>query len=151
MRLSSRFRLALLVLLSIGAIPSSTRAQTLRAQLEQQVEEAERAFAKTFTDRDHAGFTHYLSDEAVFFGEDGPMRGRDAVAAGWRPLFEGPAPFSWEPDLVEVLESGTLALSSGVVRNPAGEVVARFNSIWLQEEPGVWRVVFDRGQPVCPP
>jgi hypothetical protein len=44
-----------------------------------------------------------------------------------------------------VLDSGTLALSSGPVRSPDGKVFARFNSIWRLEAPGVWRVVFDKG------
>ena len=45
---------------------------------------------------------------------------------------------------------GTLALSTGPVRNPAGQPIARFNSIWRQEAPGVWRIVFDKGQPYEP-
>ena len=59
--------------------------------------------------------------------------------------------FSWAPDSVEVLADGTLALSTGPVRDPAGKATARFNSIWRQEEPGVWRVVFDKGQPADRP
>lgn len=59
------------------------------------------------------------------------LRGRAAVLEGWKAFFDGPAaPFSWEPDQVEVLDSGQLALSTGPVRNPRGGVTARFNSIW---------------------
>ena len=76
------------------------------------------------------------------------LRGKAAVAAGWKGFFEGPAaPFSWAPDRVEVLADGTLALSTGQVRDAAGQAIARFNSIWRLEAPGVWRVVFDKGQP----
>ena len=147
MRASACLIVALLAL----AMPVGAPAQAGGAALAQEVEDAERAFARAFAERDRAGFAHYLADEAVFFGETGTLRGKEAVAEGWRPLFDGAAPFSWEPDEIEVVESGTLALSTGVVRNPAGQVVARFNSIWRQEEPGVWRVIFDRGQPVCRP
>jgi hypothetical protein len=35
------------------------------------------------------------------------------------------------------------------VKDPSGKVVSRFNSVWRQDAPGVWRVVFDRGEPVC--
>ena len=67
------------------------------------------------------------------------------------PYFATPeAPFSWEPDQVEVLESGTLALSTGPVRDPAGVVIARFNSIWRLEAANRWRVVFDKGSPPSP-
>ncbi|WP_229425011.1 hypothetical protein [Massilia sp. Se16.2.3] len=76
----------------------------------------------------------------------GPQRGKEAVAVAWRPYFDKPdAPFSWEPDQVEVLDSGTLAFSSGPVRDPSGKQVGRFNSVWRLEGPGTWRVVFDRG------
>jgi len=71
------------------------------------------------------------------------------VLAGWRAYFGGPrAPFSWAPDQVEVLADGSLAHSSGPVLNPAGTAVARFNSVWRQEAPGIWRVVFDKGSPL---
>ena len=54
-----------------------------------------------------------------------------------------------EPDIVEVLDSGTMALTSGPVHDPKGELIGRFNSIWRLEPDGRWRVVFDRGAPVC--
>ena len=56
------------------------------------------------------------------------------------------APFSWAPDHVVVLADGTLAHSTGPVRDPSGLAVARFNSVWRLEAPGVWRVVFDKGE-----
>lgn len=77
--------------------------------------------------------------------------GRAAVMAAWRGCFEGPqAPFSWEPDQVEVLASGQLALSPGSVCDPQGRVVARFNSFWMRGADGRWLVVFDKGSPPDP-
>jgi ketosteroid isomerase-like protein len=100
--------------------------------------------------RDVQAFASYLADEAVFFGGQKALRGKAAVVEGWKPYFEGPkAPFSWEPEVVEVLDSGTLALSSGPVRNPEGRQVGTFNSIWRREADGKWKVVFDKGCPVC--
>ena len=130
------------VTLSATPMPQST------SDLQAQVRSAERAFAKTMADRDHAAFTSFLADEAIFFGGAAPLRGKAAVAAGWKPYFEGPqAPFSWDPEVVEVLDSGTLALSSGPVKDPQGQVVGIFNSIWRRETDGRWRVVFDKGCP----
>lgn len=121
-------------------------------QLRQQVEDTERAFAQTMADRDLDAFSSFLSGAAVFFSGDTPLRGRQAVIDAWSPYFEGPdAPFSWAPELVVVLETGDLALSSGPVRNPAGERVATFNSIWRLEPSGEWRIVFDKGSRDCPP
>jgi ketosteroid isomerase-like protein len=101
--------------------------------------------------RDHAAFTSFLSDEAVFFSGPGKvLRGRDEVAKAWRSYYDGPqAPFSWEPEEVEVVDSGTLAYSGGPVYDASGKKVGRFNSIWRLEAPGRWRVVFDRGEQPC--
>lgn len=117
----------------------------------EQVLAAERAFARSMAERNLTAFASFVSDEAVFFTGPEPLRGKAAVVAGWARFFEGArAPFSWEPDQAEVLVSGTLALTTGPVRNPAGMVTGRFNSIWRQESPGVWRVVFDKGSPPEP-
>jgi len=118
---------------------------------QEQVLAAERAFAKSMADRSLTAFSTYVAEEAVFFNGATPLRGKAAVIASWSRFFEGAvAPFSWEPDGVEVLQSGNLALSTGLVRDPSGKVVARFNSVWRQEAPAVWRVVFDKGSPPAP-
>lgn len=115
-----------------------------------QVEGVERAFARTMAERDFAAFRAFLSDEAVFISGERPLRGKKAVADDWARYFEGEqAPFSWEPAMVEVLESGRLALSSGPVYGADGTRIATFTSVWRQEQPGVWRIVFDRGTRHC--
>lgn len=117
------------------------------------VAEAERAFAATMARRDAAGFASCVSQEAIFMGSsDTPrvLRGKAAIVEGWKQFFDGAAaPFSWEPDIVEVLDSGNMALTSGPVHDPNGDVIGRFNSIWRLEPDGRWRVLFDRGSPVC--
>jgi ketosteroid isomerase-like protein len=126
-----------------GAAPTN-------AELKKQVADTERAFAATMKARDHVAFTSFLSDEAVFFTGAAPLHGKEAVAKGWKRFYEKPAaPFSWEPDEVEVLASGTLAISSGPVYDPGGKLISRFSSIWRQEARGQWRIVFDRGSEVC--
>jgi ketosteroid isomerase-like protein len=117
-----------------------------RAALQREVTETERAFAKTMADRDHAAFTRFLSQETVFFSGPAPLRGKEAVAAWWKRFYDKPAaPFSWRPERVEVLDSGTLAISTGPVFDASGKPVASFMSIWRREAPGVWRIVFDKG------
>jgi ketosteroid isomerase-like protein len=135
-------------LLALALLAPGLRAQN-RDSLAQQVRESERAFAATMAARDLRAFGTYVSDEALFYGPT-VLRGREAIVAGWARFFQGEAaPFSWEPASVEVLESGTLALSSGPVRDPAGKIVGTFNSIWRREGDGRWRVVFDKGCDVC--
>jgi ketosteroid isomerase-like protein len=120
------------------------------AELKEQVRATERAFAKSMADRDHAAFVSYLSDETVFFGANGVQRGVKQVADTWKRFYEGAkAPFSWEPEQVEVLDSGTLALSSGPVFDPDHKRIGTFNSVWKKEPGGKWKIVFDKGCPPC--
>jgi ketosteroid isomerase-like protein len=129
---------------------AATAPRPGNADLQRQVADTERAFAQTMADRNHAAFVAFLSDEAVFFTGPKPLHGKDEVAAAWKRFYEKPdAPFSWAPDSVEVLASGTLAISSGPVRDPSGKLIATFSSIWRQDAPGVWRIVFDKGNEVC--
>jgi ketosteroid isomerase-like protein len=132
-------------------VAAGSSARVSNAELKKQVADTERAFAATMKARDHAAFKTFVSDEAVFFSGNGVvLRGKDAVANGWRAYYDrAQAPFSWEPDEVEVVDSGTLAYSSGPVYDPSGKLVARFSSIWRLEAPGTWRVVFDRGSDIC--
>lgn len=120
------------------------------SELQQQVTDTERAFAKTMAQRDFDGFVSFLSDEAIFFVGSTPLRGKQMVADAWKPFYESEGvPFSWEPEQVDVLDSGTLALSSGPVFGPDGKQVATFNSIWRLEANGQWRIVFDKGSAAC--
>jgi len=127
---------------------SAAQAQPDLQALTIQVADTERSFARSMADRDAAAFAGHLSEQAVFFGGARVLNGKSAVVTGWQRFFESKeAPFSWEPDLVVVTADGMLAHSTGPVRDPAGKPIARFNSIWRLEAPGVWRIVFDKGQP----
>jgi ketosteroid isomerase-like protein len=137
-------KLCLALLLATGLFAQSN------AELTEEARKAEIAFAKTMADRDYAGFTSFLASEAIFIGPKVVFRGAKEVAAGWKRFFDGPqAPFSWEPDQVQVLDSGTLAVSSGPVRDPSGKRVGTFNSIWRREPGGSWKIVIDSGCPPC--
>jgi ketosteroid isomerase-like protein len=116
------------------------------AELQEQVRSTERAFAKTMADRDHKAFLSFLSDEAIFFGQTGPMRGPQKIGDAWKRFYDAAkAPFSWEPETVEVLESGTLALSTGPVYDPDHKRIGTFSSIWRKEANGKWKIIFDKG------
>lgn len=138
------FVAALLALAWLPVVATDT------AELARQVRAAETAFAKTMADRDWAAFKACIAAEAVFFSRNGVLRGRDAVAEGWKSYFKGTkAPFSWVPEQVEALESGTLALSSGPVMDSEGKRSGTFQSIWRLEADGRWRIIFDKGCPPC--
>jgi ketosteroid isomerase-like protein len=134
---------------ALSALPSRAGAES-NAELQNQVRERERAFAKTMADRDHAAFVSFLAEETIFFMGKNPLHGKEAVGDAWKAFYEGAkAPFSWEPDAVEVLDSGRLGMSSGPVHDPEGKRVGTFNSVWRREADGQWRIVFDNGCPRC--
>lgn len=152
MRLRSLSLLSACLVLAVAANMSPTSARDSSADLRKQVMDAERAFAATMKTRDFAAFTRFLADEAIFLSPQGNLRGKQAIVRSWRAYYDKPqAPFSWEPEEVEVVESGTLAYSGGPVYDASGKRIGRFNSIWRLKAPGQWEVVFDRGSDFAPP
>lgn len=137
-------------LLTLALFVASPVASQTTDQLAEEVQAAESAFAETMARRDLSAFAGFVAAEAVFVGSHSTLRGAEAIRAGWAPYFEDDmAPFSWEPETVEVLESGALALSSGPVFDAQGGRVGTFNSVWRLEADGQWRVVFDKGCSPC--
>jgi ketosteroid isomerase-like protein len=148
MRFGRRVRPVGCIAVAFGMTMGSAAAGT-NEELREQVRQAEIAFARTMTDRDHAAFVRFLADDTIWLGRT-VMRGKAQVAQGWKPYYEGKAaPFSWEPERVEVNDSGTLGLSTGPVRDPAGKRIGTFNSIWRRGADGKWTIIFDNGCPPC--
>jgi ketosteroid isomerase-like protein len=138
------------LLAALGFAPAPLRSQANPPELAREVMAAESSFAASMAQRDIAAFARHVAADAVFFGTSGSLRGKAAVVDGWRPLFEGSAaPFSWRPESVDVLPSGTLAWSTGPVHDAAGRQIGTFNSVWRREMDGTWLVIFDKGCPVC--
>lgn len=143
---SMRFRMILLLLACMAAAAIAGIVRHAPHDVRAQVREHELAFAATMAARDFDGFAALLANEAVFMSGADALRGKAQVMRGWRRHYDGEqAPFSWEPDQVEVVDSGTLAYTSGPVRGADGRQIGRFNSVWRLEAPGKWRIVFDRG------
>jgi ketosteroid isomerase-like protein len=145
--------LAAILVSACSSSSSQTRgrhaATKTQATAHDQVVASERAFAQTMADRNFKAFQVFLSSEAIFFTGSAVEHGPEAIAATWKPYFNGAkAPFSWVPDNVQVLNSGKLALSTGPVYVD-GKEVARFNSVWRLEGTNTWRIVFDKGEAVC--
>ncbi len=140
----------LVAVLIPGSVLHAQAGMKVDSALVTTVRAREVAFAATMKDRDVTAFESFLDDGAVFFSGTTALRGKTAIVGAWRRFFEGPAPFSWAPDLVEVVPAGDLALSSGPVLDPDGKQIGRFNSVWRRDVKGVWRVVIDRGDPPPP-
>ena len=134
---------------ALFCLAASAGAQS-NAVLKEQVRQAEIGFANTMANRDHAAFAKFLADETIFLSNGQATRGAKAVAEKWKAYFAAAqAPFSWEPDQVEVLDSGGLAMTSGPVRDPSGKRTGTFHSVWRREPGGAWKIVLDNGCPGC--
>ena len=141
----SLFGLVCMLGLGAAAVPAADSS----ADLAQQVRATEIAFSKTLADRDMKAFARMIAPDVIWLA-DKPLHGPDEVLANWKGYFDGPAaPFSWAPEIVEVQAGGKLALSTGPVLDPAGKRVGTFTSIWRHEPNGEWKIIFDRGCPVC--
>jgi ketosteroid isomerase-like protein len=141
-------RSIILVTLAVASLSTPLPAQDQAAALGRHVFVAESSFAASMAKRDLEAFAAFVSPEAIFFGDTTVMRGKRAVVDGWRPFFVKPAaPFSWKPEVIEVLPSGKLALSSGPVFDPGGKRIGSFSSIWRRDLDGSWQIIFDKGCP----
>ena len=125
MRLVVHALIASLILLAgCAAGPPRTSIE----ELQKQVADTERGFAKSMADRSHAAFMSYLSDEAIFFTGPVPLRGKQAVADAWKRFYEKPeAPFSWEPEKVQVLSPVRFQLACSVRSNAMLAEMSRSN------------------------
>ena len=139
-----------------GVAVSEPRAND--AALVEEVRCVEIAFAESVANSDIEAFRNLLHPDTRFVGS-GVVRGRDEIASAWQPLFDDDRPLLvWRPEIVEVLDSGVLALSRGPYRlqiNDAdGNVTfewGTYNSIWLKLPNGAWQIVFDAGSPAAEP
>lgn len=139
----------LLLALLLGAASLQAAASDDLATLTEQVRATEIAFAKTLADRDVKAFRAMIAPDVIWLAGQ-TLRGPDQVVTNWQKFFDAPQPpFSWAPELVEVQAGGKLALSTGPVLDPAGKRVGTFTSIWRRESTGEWKIIFDRGCPVC--
>lgn len=137
-------------LTALVALPLTAHA----AGPEEEVRCAEVRFSLSVEAQDLPTFQSLLDRDARFAGSE-VLRGPEAIVAAWAPFFAPDGPrIAWRPRVVEVLESGDLALTRGPYRLESrgqdGKTEVRwgtFNSIWRKGPDGGWRVVFDAGGP----
>ena len=134
MMLMRRFTIIVLMLAAVSAL----------ADARDDVRNAELAFAKAFADRDQAKFFSFVLDDASFLGPGATLGGKKAIVDRWSRFFATPqAPFSWAPDRVAVNAAGTTGLTAGPVYDASGNHIGNFNSVWMKQADGTWKVLFD--------
>jgi len=113
----------------------------------------ELSFAKSVEAHDAKAFAAHLHPGAVFnAGSRSPLRGGEAVAQAWAPIVEGKEfVLRWRPGIVAIGGDPNIALSRGpsFSETPGADPKERykvgfFQSVWVRDAAGEWRVLFDR-------
>jgi ketosteroid isomerase-like protein len=112
----------------------------------------ENSFARSVAEHDARAFAEHVHPHAVFAETKSTMRGRDEVVAGWAGIVKGEGiALEWHPTSVDVIDDHT-ALTRGpfwITTNEPGEppkyLVGTFQSTWVRDVDGVWRVAVDGG------
>ena len=110
------------------------------------------SFSLSVENEDRDAFEALIDEDARFVGGSA-IRGRANIVDAWSVFFDKDGPdLIWRPQIVEVLESGDLALSRGPYRlrsrDENGDVVEEwgtYNSVWRRNSEGKWRIIFDAG------
>jgi ketosteroid isomerase-like protein len=116
----------------------------------------EKSFAAASAAHDTAAFTEHVHPGAVFVnGNQAPSRGRAKILEDWAPIIEGKdIHLGWYPGFVAIGGDDHLAISRGPywIENPDPTVdpakryrVGNFQSIWVRDKDGQWRVFVDGG------
>ncbi len=108
-------------------------------------------WARTLAARDPAAFASVVSEDALFAGRGGFVRGREGVRAAWSRWFEPGAPsFVWSPDGGGASAAGDLAWSTGTFRIEetgaparASRIEGRYVTVWRRDPDERWRALFD--------
>ena len=122
------------------------------ADFEQEVRCREVGFSQSVEKQDRELFASFIDPDARFVGNK-VDRSREAIAEAWAVFFTGDLPaIKWRPQIIEVLDSGDLALSRGPYRiidedeeGETREAWGTYNSVWRLNADGEWLVVFDAG------
>ena len=130
----------------------------LLADVTEDVRCREIAFSQSVEVQNVSAFKSFIDPDARFVGNS-VNRGVDDIATAWAVFFSDDAPaMKWRPQIIEVLDGGTLALSRGPYRmitlDPEGnptEHWGTFNSVWRKHDDGTWKVVFDAGNASAEP
>lgn len=136
-------RFHLVFLLALVACAAQAQSTALREMVD-----AEKAFiemARTQNRRD--AFLYYLSDSVITQGPDGPVKGKERIAA--QPITDDW--LSWEISYSDMASSGDFGFNTGPWYYRAKKSDAKpsaygqFNSIWKKQPDGSWKNVLDIG------
>ncbi|MFI5299570.1 MAG: YybH family protein [Polyangiales bacterium] len=118
------------------------------------------SFAKSVADHDARAFAEHVLPGAVFVdGDTTFLRGREAIVEAWKSILAGEKyAFAWHPTAVFLTSDRHVAISRGPYWLEAKSPTAKaprlsgyYQSTWVMDIDGAWRVAIDGGTPPAAP
>ena len=110
--------------------------------------DAERAFIAMARDQNRRdAFLHFLTDDAITKGPDGPAKGKDRLKS--QPVQNDL--LHWDIVYSDIAASGDFGFNTGPWEyrarrtDPAPAAYGTFNSIWIKQKDGSWKNALDIG------
>ena len=132
-----------------------TDAATRRLTLEDELLDADRAFARDVQERRLEGWLAAFDEHGSQVDEHGaPVTGRAAIRAYMQAAFDEPDfQLTWDPVEASIPEGGTLGFVWGhwTLGAPgAAQQHGRYLDIWRKGPDGKWKLLFDVGEDAAP-
>lgn len=143
---------SLITTLALASCVSEKREQQID-QWKQEVRETEWAFSRLSEKEGIAtAFLTYAAEDAVLMRNNSLVKGYDAIKVRFEanPADPTEVTLTWNPDFVEVSNSGDLAYTYGtytlVSRDSLGAETTNtgiFHTVWKRQKDGSWKFVWD--------
>ena len=119
--------------------------------LKNEIIETEKAFAQMAKDKGVSpAFTYFAADDGVLMRNNQIIEGKAEMEAYFAKQTLEDVKLEWEPDFVDVSESGDLAYTYGKytfsARDTSGQLIESkgiFHTVWKKQPNGEWRFVWD--------
>jgi ketosteroid isomerase-like protein len=141
----------LILFTSIQAACRNNDIQILKETYRKEILKTEEAFAEMAKEQGlKKAFTKYAADNAVLKRGNDLIIGKKAIEEYYANYQYRDAELQWQPDYIDVSESGDLAYTYGRYTFKAilqsGEVLQDtgiFHTVWKRQPDGQWRYVWD--------
>ena len=123
----------------------------LMEQYKMEILKTEKTFATLAKEKGlKVAFLTYAADNAVLSRGNKLIKGKEAIREYYENYKFPDAHLEWEPEFIDISESGDLAYTYGPyqfeARDEAGEMIRDtgiFHTIWKRQADGEWRYVWD--------
>jgi len=146
-----RYLVVIVMIIFFNIYCQSDRQTEIIGTYKMEVLQTERAFAKMVKDEGlKIAFTTYAADSAVLKRGNELIKGKKAIEDYYKNFKYPDARLHWEPDFIDVSESGNMAYTYGTytfeATDDSGIVIQDtgiFHTVWKRQPDGQWRYVWD--------